>query len=189
MNLIHISLIVAAITITLVALALFFNFSPTFIFINDLIRRQYVIYLFVVILFIILSYLYFKYKIQPKLNNKYIANKEFTDDQNSSNNDPANLYLFYTNWCPHCKNAWDPTDKIKRPWNQLKDELKKMKNRVNGKEIIVVEVDCEEDKNLAEEYKVEGYPTIKLQSDNKIYNYDAKPDKDQLIDFLNQVVQ
>ena len=188
MNMIHISLIVLAVIITLVVISLFFNFSQTFLFINGIINSKYLLVLFIIILFIILSYLYFKYKLLPKLNNTYIANKEFTDD-NSTNNDPATLYLFYTNWCPHCKSAWDPTDKNKRPWNELKDELKKMKNKVNGKEIIAIEVDCEEEKNLAEQYQIEGFPTIKLQNNNKIYNYDAKPDKAQLMDFLNQVVQ
>ena len=37
-------------------------------------------------------------------------------------------------------------------------------------------------------YKIEGYPTIKLVKDNQIIDYDAKPTKATLTQFLNTVV-
>ena len=38
---------------------------------------------------------------------------------------------------------------------------------------------------LLNRYKIEGYPTIKLLKDNQIIEFDAKPTKDNLEQFLN----
>ena len=46
-------------------------------------------------------------------------------------------------------------------------------------------MDCEKSSGLANRYKVEGYPTIKLVYNDDIYNYDAKPNESNLIDFLD----
>ena len=121
---------------------------------------------------------------QPKLKKKYIDNKEFTSEEdgpnyNTSNNSKnATLYLFYTTWCPHCKNA-------KPEWEALKTATT---GSVKGVNIVFQEVDCELDTDLADKFKVEGYPTIKLVYNNKIYDYDAKPSKENLVKFLNDVL-
>jgi hypothetical protein len=41
---------------------------------------------------------------------------------------------------------------------------------------------------LMNKFKVEGYPTIKLLKDGQVIEYDAKPSKDTLIQFLNTVL-
>jgi hypothetical protein len=41
---------------------------------------------------------------------------------------------------------------------------------------------------LMNQYNVEGYPTIKLLKDGQIIEYDAKPSKDTLTQFLNTVL-
>jgi thiol-disulfide isomerase/thioredoxin len=147
----------------------------------------------VIILFIIttiflgLAIYYYRTIVQPKLNKKYVDNNEFvslgqTDDSedDSDNIIPKNatLYFFYTNWCPHCKKA-------QPEWLKLKDTTQ---GSVKGINIVFKEIDCDKDTNLADKFKVNGYPTIKLVYDNKIYDYDAKPDEDTLIQFLNSVL-
>ena len=37
-------------------------------------------------------------------------------------------------------------------------------------------------------YKIEGYPTIKLLKDGQVIEYDAKPTKETLTQFLNTVL-
>jgi thioredoxin-like negative regulator of GroEL len=49
-------------------------------------------------------------------------------------------------------------------------------------------VDCEREPNVADKFKIEGYPTIKLVKDNQVIEYDAKPDKEHLVQFLNTVI-
>jgi hypothetical protein len=41
---------------------------------------------------------------------------------------------------------------------------------------------------MMDKYKIEGYPTIKLLKDGQVIEYDAKPSKDTLTQFLNTVL-
>jgi hypothetical protein len=42
--------------------------------------------------------------------------------------------------------------------------------------------------SLMNKYKIEGFPTIKLLKDGQIIEYDAKPTKETLVQFLNTVL-
>jgi hypothetical protein len=41
---------------------------------------------------------------------------------------------------------------------------------------------------LLNKYNVEGWPTIKLVKDNQVIDYDAKPTKATMVQFLNTVL-
>lgn len=128
-------------------------------------------------------YVYFN-NIKPSLNKQFVENREFIpEDQDSSSNNQeqvATLYYFYTNWCPYCKKARPVID-------DLKSELEN--KTFNNNRVIIQEVDCETDSSTAEKFKIEGYPTIKLVSeDGTVYDYDAKPNVDTLLQFLNEVL-
>lgn len=56
--------------------------------------------------------------------------------------------LFYAPWCGHCK-------KIKPTWNKI------MKNH-DGKKLKVIDVNCDENKELAKKHNIQGFPTIKF---------------------------
>lgn len=124
-------------------------------------------------IFVFLTY------VKPKLNKQYVANKEFTKTD-STVDKQADLYFFYTSWCPHCKTA-------KPIWEKLKQELDN--SQVNGVDIKFIEIDCDEDAETANKFKVKGYPTIKLVYNNQIIEYDAKPDLDTLNTFLEKSLQ
>lgn len=116
-------------------------------------------------------YVYIRY-VKPK--SKYVDNKEFiTKDQNDEVKS-VDLYFFYTSWCPHCKTAFPI-------WNTLKND----NNTIKGVSINYIEVDCDKDSDTANKYNVEGYPTIKLQKGNTVIEYDAKPELDTILHFLN----
>ena len=67
--------------------------------------------------------------------------------QNTENfNERPTVYFFYVNWCPHCKNA--------------KPEVAKFKKE--NKNVVVKEVDCEVEKDLARKFNVRAYPTVYL---------------------------
>jgi len=124
-------------------------------------------------IFVFLTY------VKPKLNKQYVANKEFTKTDSTINNQ-ADLYFFYTSWCPHCKSA-------KPTWEKLKQEVGN--SQINGTTVKFIEIDCDEDAATADKFKVEGYPTIKLVHKNQIIEYDAKPDLDTLKTFLEKSIQ
>ena len=131
------------------------------------------IILAVLILFIIAAVYTYKQYIGPRLNKKYVANKEYVkagDDTGS-----VDLYYFYTVWCPHCKTA-TPI------WNSFKKEIGD--KQIKGMTVNFIEVDCDKDADLASKFNVKGYPTIKMVKGNQVIEYDAKPNKDTLMEFL-----
>jgi hypothetical protein len=42
---------------------------------------------------------------------------------------------------------------------------------------------------MADKYKVQGYPTIKMVYNEKIYDYNAKPDINNLLEFVKTVTR
>lgn len=112
----------------------------------------------------------------------YKANNEFTEE-GVGQGKHAELMLFYVDWCPHCKTA-------KPVWDELKSEYQS--KTINGYNVIFTEVNCtkesDEIEKMMDKYKIEGYPTIKLLKDGQVIEYDAKPSKDTLVQFLNTVL-
>jgi thiol-disulfide isomerase/thioredoxin len=136
----------------------------------------------VVILFAILASVYYFYYLAPQMNAQYKPNSEHvgTGADESKN---AELLFFYADWCPHCKTA-------KPIWNDLKSEYQN--KTINGYRVVFTDVNCSEETaevdKMMNQYNIEGYPTIKLIKDGQVIEYDAKPSKDTLNQFLNTVL-
>jgi len=132
--------------------------------------------------FAIVALFYYRYYVAPTLSTTYKANREDVSND-SSNGKTAELLFFYTDWCPHCKTA-------KPVWEDIKAEYQT--KRINGYKVIFTDVNCTNDsadvEQMMDKYKVEGYPTIKLLKDGQVIEYDAKPSKDTLVQFLNTVL-
>jgi thiol-disulfide isomerase/thioredoxin len=135
--------------------------------------------LIVAIFFLIVAiYLYNKY-VTPMVDNKFIPNNEFQQKSDDSDTQNVELYIFTVNWCPHSKKAIPI-------WEQLKAEYSN--KTFNNYNINFIQVDGEENPSLADKYKVEGYPTIKMVKGNQIIEYDAKPSLEHLKEFLNSTL-
>ena len=52
-----------------------------------------------------------------------------------------------------------------------------------------IEGSLEAIKKIAEKYDIKGYPTIKLIYKGEVYDYDAKPEKANLIKFLETSIE
>ena len=140
------------------------------------------IFLLVVTLFLI-GYFLLKNQISALFRPSYRENNEIVSKNGQDTGKEAELMLFYVDWCPHCKTA-------KPEWEKLKSEYEgKM---INGYHVIFTEINCTSDspeiEKLMNTYKIEGYPTIKLLKDGQIIEYDAKPSKATLVQFLNTVL-
>jgi thiol-disulfide isomerase/thioredoxin len=125
---------------------------------------------------------YYTYKQYADTKTGFKANREHqTQDINS--NKTATMMLFYVDWCPHCKTA-------KPEWESLKSDYEG--KQINGYTIVFVEHNCtnesEEVSQLMDKYNIEGYPTIKLIKDNQVIEYDAKPTRSTMEQFLNTVL-
>jgi thiol-disulfide isomerase/thioredoxin len=135
----------------------------------------------VAVLLSIVAYYIYNKKVSSLSKPSYHTNSEL----NSKDGDgkEAELLFFYATWCPHCKTA-------KPIWNEfVKEHDGKI---VNGYKLIFTEVDCTKEnpdvEKMMNTYKIEGFPTIKLLKDEQIIEFDAKPTKSSLEQFINSVL-
>lgn len=146
-------------------------------FSNVLQYKKFIAIILVATLFILIAVYVYRNTIklrQPLIHEKKSPAETLEEDK------IADLYLFYTNWCPYCK-------KTKPEWAQLKKQYDNG-NKVNGYTLNFIEVDCEANPDLANKFNISGYPTIKLVKDNQIIEFDAKPDVKTLEQFLSTVL-
>ena len=131
---------------------------------------------------LLVLFAYYMYKQYAETKTSFHANRENIPKEQNSNK-TATLMLFYVDWCPHCKTA-------KPEWETLKSEYDN--KQINGYSINFVEYNCTnesaETTELMDKYNIEGYPTIKLVKDNQVIEYDAKPTKSTMEQFLNTVL-
>jgi len=139
---------------------------------ND--RSYMLLMLLLTILFIILALVIYYNSIKDIISQKHVLNNEFINTNNKKNE--ILILYFYTEWCPYCK--------------QSMSELNKFEEYINGENasanynITLTKIDCDKQSTLADKYKIDAYPSIKLIYQNKVYDYDAKPNKVNLIQFM-----
>jgi hypothetical protein len=137
-----------------------------------------------ILLFILLAIYYYYYYVLPKLKTSYNANSEYSNkDSNGASDKQAEMLLFYAEWCTHCKTA-------KPIWDSTKEQYQN--KTINGYHVIFTEVNCTtesaETEQMMNKYNIEGFPTIKLLKDGQIIEFDAKPTRETLNEFLNTVL-
>jgi thiol-disulfide isomerase/thioredoxin len=66
--------------------------------------------------------------------------------------------LFYADWCPHCLHF---KPHFQRAMKEMNGQTGK-----DGKKMRLEMVDCDEFKELARQYDVSGYPTVKILGDD-----------------------
>tara|TARA_B100000902_G_C27094031_1_gene805321 strand:+ start:346 stop:807 length:462 start_codon:yes stop_codon:yes gene_type:complete len=126
------------------------------------------------VILVIIAYYVYKNNIINKIKPEYVENKEFINKNLESGS--VDLYYFFTKWCPHCSNA-----------TPIWEDLKETTPTMNNVKINYISVDCEKEKELAEKFNIEGYPTIILiNKDKQKIEYDAKPNKETLELFLKK---
>ena len=147
-------------------------------------KPQVILTLIIMLLFIGLSvYLYYNVFI-PIFNRDHQLNKEFISKNSSDNSNKKEIIImyFYTEWCPYCKKAkpeWDKFGSYINNYNNNNDE---------EYHVTLLSIDCDKDVKTANKYKINGYPTIKLIKNEKVNDFDARPSKDSLVEFLNSYI-
>lgn len=144
-------------------------------------NKKMIVIIILAAVFIIAALWVYNTYVIPRLNQTYVPNKEYTEKNENGNGNSADLYFFYTTWCPHCKTA--------RPeWDKFKENINTNGGHSSGVKINFIEVDCEKDASTAEKFNVTGYPTIKINYNDSSVEYDAKPQQDTLQQFLDSVL-
>lgn len=93
----------------------------------------------------------------------------------------AKFMFFYTPWCPHCKTA-QPV------WASLKETLKNTPSTFGDHTITFEEINCDSDKGKSALYKIESYPSFKLETGSTVYEYRGRPSVQELTKFLVTVL-
>jgi len=112
----------------------------------------------------------------------YYVNQNTSERFSNDESEPAVLYLFFVDWCPHCKSA-------KPQVAELEKELAKNNNKVNNTNVVVKQVNCEgtdEEKALAKENNVKAYPTVVLKNGDKTVEYEQGVSAKGLNAFLEE---
>jgi thiol-disulfide isomerase/thioredoxin len=92
-----------------------------------------------------------------KMSNKLI---NLTDTKTNLNPQKGEcvVALFYADWCPHCQHF---KPHYKRAMQELNGKTSK-----DGKKMRLEMVDCDADKEIARQYDVGGFPTVKILKDD-----------------------
>ena len=136
------------------------------------------------ILFILFLYLaYFVYTNYTKniINKNHVLNKELINSDSDELDDTnIKIVFFKTEWCPYCKQSMIEWREFEKYVNNI--------NNTNKKKIKLIIIDCDEKPSIADKYEIEAYPTIKMFYKGEIYDYDAKPTKVNLIQFIESFI-
>lgn len=91
------------------------------------------------------------------------------------NIDEATFYFFYTGWCPYSQEA-------KPKVESLRDFV--IDYKYGGKKVHVEMINCDADKRRCELYKIDAYPSYKLETSSKLYTYDGPAEVSVFREFL-----
>jgi len=140
-------------------------------------RSSIIAGVFIIILIGIGIYFYYSL-VLPKMKPKYKANNEIKYNSGDGSG-VAEIMFFYVDWCPHCKTA-------KPEWENFKNSVQN--TTVNGYIIQCLEINCTNEtaeiESLIKKYKIEGYPTIKMEKDGQVIDFDAKVTENNLMQFV-----
>ena len=136
----------------------------------------------IVVSLLLIIFAYYMFKSYTNNKTAFHANREnIPKDETATKN--ATIMLFYADWCPYCKTA-------KPEWDSIKSDYDG--KSINGYNVQFVEYNCTNEtaeiSQLIEKYSIDGFPTIKLLKDNQVVEYDAKPTKSTIDQFLHTVL-
>jgi len=153
-------------------------------------NKHFIFILLSAVLFIGIAYYVYTTYVSSQFNRDYIPNKEYVNANTPGHGEDGNtakVMFFWASWCPHSKVA-------KPEWEKLVSYYQENGDIVNGYKLQFEDVNCDnaddtETSSMLNEYKIEGYPTIKLIKGNEIVEYNAKTDVETLKHFIDSVLQ
>jgi len=145
------------------------------------------IVLVVILLFLASLYAYNYFYLPDQENKKFknISNDPAGTSKAFNNGSSVIIRIFTVDWCPYCTKA-------KPEWNSFKSKYHGKTHK--GYSISCVEHDCTKSKDpeikkLVDKFNIKGYPTIKMEKDGQVIDFDAKVTVDGLSQFVENVVK
>ena len=144
--------------------------------------KKFLIIIILISLFLGAAFYVYNNYIAPRLNPKFVSNREFTKEEAVNNTE---LYFIFADWCPYSK-------KVMPIWDNLKEKYDRKK--VNNYAVIFKELDGDKNESEIDDFskrfnkKIEGYPTIILIKQNEVIEFDADTTKENLTAFIEKTL-
>tara|TARA_B110000008_G_scaffold275148_2_gene312125 strand:- start:5 stop:469 length:465 start_codon:yes stop_codon:yes gene_type:complete len=144
--------------------------------------KKFLIIIILISLFLGAAFYVYSNYIAPRLNPKFVSNREFTQQETIDN---AELYFMFAEWCPYSK-------KVMPIWDSLKEKYNRKK--VNNYAVVFKELDGDKNEKEIDDFskrfnkKIDGYPTIILIKQNEVIEFDAEPTKENLTAFIEKTL-
>jgi thiol-disulfide isomerase/thioredoxin len=144
--------------------------------------KKFLIIIVLISLFLGAAFYVYNNYIAPRLNPKFVSNREFTQQETVNNTE---LYFMFAEWCPYSKKVMPIWDKLKKKYNRKK---------VNNYAVIFKELDGDKNEKEVDEFskrfnkKIDGYPTIILIKQNEVIEFDAEPTLENLTAFIEKTL-
>jgi thiol-disulfide isomerase/thioredoxin len=94
--------------------------------------------------------------------------------------DSARLYFFFTEWCGHSKRAMPE-------WQKIEASLASSPTFGRTK-VEAIGVDADKDPKTSSLYEINGYPTLKLETVNGIYDFNQAITEENVLTFLRETL-
>lgn len=129
-----------------------------------------ILFIFLFIFIILMLYCLIKKKdlISTQLSKQISAENQ--------SNESAELTMYYVNWCGYCKKSKPEFEKLMKYDGQI----------IYDNLVSINMIDCDKNKELAEQENITSYPTIKLKHNNNMYVYNGERTESALMDFLKE---
>lgn len=149
-------------------------------FCGEMTTKKLIIIGIITLIVVVGGYFFTNKFLLSKKRDGFKDNSTFDEGNDDESDKEAEIMLFYVDWCPHCKTA-------KPEWEA---SMKDMDGKViNGYRVQFTEVNCTDEsaevQAMVEKFNIEGYPTIKLIKGDQVIDFEAKPTKDTITQFLN----
>jgi thiol-disulfide isomerase/thioredoxin len=146
-------------------------------------NKTFILVLFVAAGLLAAAYYIYVTYVTPKLDPEYVANKEFVQ-AGGAEYGTAQVILFTASWCPLSKKAMPV-------WNKIKDKYNG--KTINNYLLDFKEIDGSDSESATvsqelDNYKVDGFPTIKMLKGNELVDFDANPTEESLERFMKSVL-
>ena len=150
--------------------------------------NKFSMWMLLLVILLILAVIYgYNYFYLPYKNNQEFKNISNTGDGESyayEGGSSVIIYFFTVDWCPYCKKASPEWDNFSKNYEG---------KQVKGYTIHCKLVDCTDSKKpdvikSIKKYDIEGYPTVKMEKDGKVIDFDAKVTSSALTQFVNDMV-
>lgn len=129
-------------------------------------------WIIVVVVLIALVGIYF-YIQQSNYSEGFTSDNKLTVHEEKS----MNCVLFHAPWCGHCKT-------FKPEWEKIKNELNN--TTINNVKVKMIDVNCDEEPDLAKAYNVQGFPTVKCISKGNVVDYDGERSYAGVKEYVNE---